>query len=64
MSTSTFMLIALLRTVNEGGAVQVPYENEAACLQGGAQLEAQFEALTTGSGSHPTVMWTCLPGGS
>jgi len=61
MNTSAFVLIALLRTVNEGGAVQVPFDSEAACREGGARLEAQFEALSTGPGSHPTVLWTCLP---
>lgn len=61
MTPSAFVLIALLKTVNEGGAVQVPFESETACTDAGALLEAQFEALTTGSGTHPVVMWTCLP---
>lgn len=61
MTPSAFVLIALLKTVNEGGAVQLPFESEAACADAGARLEAQFEALTTGSGTHPVVMWTCLP---
>lgn len=58
----TFILIALLRTVNEGGSVQVEFYDLSACEAFGAQLETQFEAIETvpGKDFHPTVIWTCV----
>lgn len=63
---TAFILIALLKTTGEGGTVQIPYPTADACMQAGAQLEAQFEALTleTSDGApakgHPRVVWTCF----
>lgn len=54
-----FILIALLKTPGEGGALQRGFATEAACRGFGAALEAQFEALP--HKVPPTVLWTCVP---
>lgn len=58
----TFILIAMLRTVNEGGSVQVEFYDLAACEAFGARLESQFEAIETvpGKDFRPTVIWSCV----
>jgi hypothetical protein len=55
----TFILIALLKTPGEGGAIQRAFDTEAECRGFGAALEAQFEALP--HKVPPTVLWTCVP---
>lgn len=72
MSMMTAILIAFLRTHNEGGSVAVPYTDTATCNAAGADLESKIEAvdlpppehssLITPLPSHPTVIWTCIAG--
>ncbi len=45
MSPTIFLLIALLKTPGEGGTVSIEYPTYAACMEAGAALEAQFEAI-------------------
>lgn len=58
----TAVLVAFLRTVDEGGSVAIPYPTDDACTAAGQELEAEIEAITLGSGNHPTVLWTCIQG--
>lgn len=58
----TAVLVAFMRTVDEGGSVAIPYSDEAACQAAGAELEAEIEAVTLGSGNSPSVIWTCIAG--
>ncbi|MBL9047857.1 MAG: hypothetical protein JNK34_11215 [Tabrizicola sp.] len=58
----TAILVAFLRTTNEGGSVAIPYPDTQACEAAGAELEAEIEAITLGQGGHPKVIWTCIPG--
>lgn len=62
MSLLTSILVAFLRTTNEGGSVAIPYADTAACEAAGTELETKIEAVTLGSGNHPTVIWTCISG--
>lgn len=57
---ATAMLIGLLRTHNEGGAVQIEYPDMASCQAGAAELEAGFEAQPTPNGDHPSVITFCM----
>lgn len=58
----TAVLVAFLRTVDEGGSVAIPYPDTAACEAAGAELEAEIEAVKLGSGNSPSVIWTCIAG--
>lgn len=67
MTPSAFILIALLKTSGEGGTVQLAYPDMDSCMAGGAQLQAQFEALPhrprldgTVAKGGPTVLFTCF----
>lgn len=57
---ATAMLIGLLRTHNEGGAVQIEYPDMASCQAGAAELEAGFEAQATPNGGSPSVIAFCM----
>ncbi len=54
------VLIAMLRTVNEGGAIQRDFTSMEDCLLFGEQLEQQFEGITLKNDTHPSVLWVCL----
>lgn len=54
------VLIAMLRTVNEGGALQRDFTDMDACLSFGTRLEQRFEAIVLPNGTHPSVLWTCV----
>lgn len=58
----TIILVAMLRTVNEGGAIQVEFDTMQGCMDFGGRLETQFEAIETvpGKDFHPTVLWECV----
>lgn len=58
----TAVLVAFLRTVDEGGSVAIPYPDTQACEAAGAELEAEIEAVQLGQGGHPRVIWTCIQG--
>jgi hypothetical protein len=58
----TSILVAFLRTVDEGGSVAIPYPDTAACEAAGAELEAEIEFVILGQGGSPTVIWTCIAG--
>lgn len=62
MSLLSAILVAFLRTHDEGGSVAIPYADTADCEAAGAELEAEVEAVTLGQGGHPTVIWTCIQG--
>jgi hypothetical protein len=62
MSLLTAILVALLKTPGEGGAVSIPYTDQAACEAAGAELAAEITAQEAGNGVHPKVIWTCIPG--
>ena len=59
----TVILIALLRTINEGGAIQRDFPDTAACLEFGSRLEQQFEAIPLPNDHRPSVIWTCVESG-
>lgn len=61
-SVLTQILVAFLRTVDEGGSVAIPYADTAACEAAGAELEAEIEGIQLGQGGHPGVIWTCIAG--
>lgn len=61
-SLLTSILVAFLRTTDEGGSVAIPYADTAACEAAGAELEAEIEGVTLGQGGSPTVIWTCIQG--
>jgi hypothetical protein len=67
MTTTAFLLIALLKTSGEGGTVQIPYPDLDSCMAGGRALQEQFEALPhrplldgTLPEGGPKVIFTCL----
>lgn len=61
-SLLTSILVAFLRTQDEGGSVAIPYADTEGCEAAGAELEAKIEGVTLGQGGHPTVIWTCIQG--
>lgn len=61
-AVATAILVALLRTHNEGGAVHILYFDAAACDAAGEELEEKFESLTLSNGKNPTVKWVCIAG--
>jgi hypothetical protein len=67
MTTTAFLLIALLKTSGEGGTVQIAYPDLDSCMAGGRALQEQFEALplrpdNTGvpKEGNAEVLFTCL----
>ncbi|MFN4191839.1 MAG: hypothetical protein ACK4FR_02755 [Tabrizicola sp.] len=66
MTAATFILIALLKTSGEGGAIKLGYDSLADCEAAGERLETQFEALVLEDvnqnpvDGHPRVVWTCF----
>jgi hypothetical protein len=56
----TFILIAMLRTIDEGGAIQMEFPAADECNRFGQRLETQFEAIESVPGKHPSVLWVCV----
>lgn len=59
---TTALLVALIKTPGEGGAVTHPYADTAACEDAGAELQAELQAIDAGNGVSPKVIWACIPG--
>ena len=68
MDATSVILIALLKTSGEGGAITLDYDTLENCGASGVRLENQFEALVLEGNSgapvegHPRVIRTCFEG--
>lgn len=57
---TAFLLIALIKTPGEGGAIDREFATLAECEAAGARIEAVFGAMDAGHGVAPKVLWACI----